>query len=157
MTSGPERRPIGASRGLSPETGARLAALWREIDSASAPSAGCERCGRCCKFAEAGHVLYAERIEALHALDCAAELDRAQIARGLCPFYRGGECLNREGRPLGCRMFFCAAAGAEERQALHERQLRRVRAIAQEGGIAIDYRPFLAHMDEMLGREPGSP
>ncbi len=151
MTSRPERRPTGASQGLSPETSVRLAALWSGIEAASAASGDCARCGECCKFAEAGHVLYAERIEALYALDRAEDLDPSQLARGLCPFYRRGACLNRAGRPLGCRTFFCAAAGAEERRALYEEQLRRVRAIALEGGIAIDYRPFLAHMDELLG------
>ncbi len=129
---------------------AQIAALWRELERECGASADCSRCGKCCVFPEAGHVLYAERIEALFAVAAGAGADRSLLSRGLCPYFQGGACSNRAGRPLGCRAYFCAREGEERRREICESYLARLRAIALEGEVAIDYRPFLAHLRALL-------
>jgi hypothetical protein len=134
--------------------------LWDELERELGPGPECARCGECCDFPRARHRLYGEFVEALLALSTRAPFDAGNLARGRCPFHDGTSCVNRAGRLLGCRTFFCAPAGRLERQDLHERFLRRLRALAALAGFAPDYRPFLEHLRALSGsgapREPGA-
>jgi Fe-S-cluster containining protein len=113
---------------------ARLAALYARADAiAERSGAVCILRGGCCRFEEAGHELYATALEADYA--AARHPDApAPEAPGRCPYHVAGRCTAREGRPLGCRTYFCdprtQAALAEE----HEELLREVRRIEREEG-----------------------
>jgi hypothetical protein len=124
-----------------------LADLYGELDGELEAAGGtCVRCGECCEFPRSGHLLYAERIEVLHALATARGLAAVDTAAGRCPFHRHGSCANRAGRLLGCRTFLCGRAGRDVRQELHERYLRRIRTLAAARGVPGGYRPFLEHL-----------
>jgi Fe-S-cluster containining protein len=121
---------------------AELEALLAELDAeVAALSPRCELSGRCCRFEEVDHVLYATGLEA----DLAAARHPAAPppeAEGRCPYHVRGLCTAREGRPVGCRTYFCDERTTEPLQDLHERYLARVRAIEREHGIAPTYAPF---------------
>ncbi len=124
----------------------RLAQLYRELDEELALLAPrCELSGRCCRFEEFGHELFATGLEADYALEQArrggAELPVPEGA-GRCPFHQGGRCTEREGRALGCRTFFCDAEAREALEELHERYLARLRQI--------DYPPAYARFPDLL-------
>jgi Fe-S-cluster containining protein len=125
---------------------AALRALYAEVDRVVAASrAVCIVRGVCCRFEEAGHRLYATALEADYA---AATVPRAPPpeAPGRCPYHVKGRCTAREGRPLGCRTFFCDAGPGQALERDHEHFLARIRAIEREFGFP----PAYASFPEML-------
>ncbi|MGH7149455.1 MAG: hypothetical protein ACREIU_02090 [Planctomycetota bacterium] len=101
----------------------------------------CRTRGLCCRFEEAGHELFATDLE----VDYAASLHPVAPppeAPGRCPYHRGGLCLAREGRPLGCRVYFCDPGYAKEMPEVHERAYAEIRAIAAAAGYEHRYRRF---------------
>lgn len=105
-----------------------LEALYAEMDAeVAALSPLCELSGRCCRFEEFGHELYATALEADYA--ASKEAPGAPEKEGRCPFHVEGKCTNREGRALGCRSFYCDKRTTEALEELHERYLKRLRAI----------------------------
>lgn len=143
----PARQGHGSA--LPPRVVEALARLCEELAAEEALAAACRACGACCDFTRAEHVLYAERIEVQYAVLKAAGAGGEDIGRGTCPYHRGGRCVNREGRPLGCRVYFCSEQGTFAREALHERYLGRVRRMAVEAGLVVCYRPFLRHLEDL--------
>lgn len=99
----------------------------------------CAARGICCNFARTGHMLYLTDLEA-------SEMARAGMAAesqsndGVCPYLRGNLCGAREHRALGCRIYFCDRTYEEDRNALYERFLHRIREIEGSHGIAHSYR-----------------
>ena len=68
-----------------------------------------------------------------------------------CPYLAGGSCTAREGRPLGCRVFFCDPKYAGVGERLTEKYLRKIGELSDRLGMAWDYKPFLAHLDDLRG------
>lgn len=123
---------------------AALAALYAEVDAfVAASGAVCELSGRCCRFEEAGHELFATALEADYAAQRAPEAP-APEAPGRCPYHVRGRCTAREGRALGCRTYFCDPRTSDALEAAHERFLGRVRAIEREHGYPAAYGRFPA-------------
>ncbi|MEZ5978154.1 MAG: YkgJ family cysteine cluster protein [Planctomycetota bacterium] len=121
---------------------ARLAELHRRVENAVANSrAVCLARGVCCRFEEAGHRLYATGLEADYAAHLAPDAPPPE-AEGRCPYHVAGRCTAREGRPLGCRTYFCDAGPGEALEALHETFLAEVRKIERDCGIEPTYAPF---------------
>jgi Fe-S-cluster containining protein len=121
-----------------------LEALLAELDAeVAALSPRCELSGRCCRFEEVDHLLYATGLEADLAAARHPEAP-APEAEGRCPYHVRGLCTAREGRPIGCRTYFCDERTTDALQDLHERYLARVRAIEREHGHAPTYAPFPA-------------
>ena len=58
---------------------------------------------------------------------------------GACPFLREDRCTAREHRTLGCRTFYCDKATAPILQALHEKYLARIKALADRAGMPCTY------------------
>jgi Fe-S-cluster containining protein len=76
----------------------------------------CTGIADCCRFRLAGHTPYLTKGEALVAARAWKAAGRREVvvpADGSCPFLhpQSGKCGIYEGRPLGCRTHFCAAAG----------------------------------------------
>jgi Fe-S-cluster containining protein len=108
---------------------AALEAVYAEVEEELARLAPrCELSGRCCRFDEFGHELFATGLEADYAVSRAQELPAAD-GPGRCHYHQAGRCTNREGRALGCRTFFCDERTTEALEELHARLLERVRAI----------------------------
>lgn len=103
----------------------------------------CTACGACCRFAEMGHTLFATQLEVAYHLRCHAA--RPVMEETICPWQEGTACAAREGRPLGCRVFFCDHSGPD---ALRQEQLSmtahaRLQTIHHEANIPWVYGPFL--------------
>ncbi|MBI2921202.1 MAG: hypothetical protein HYY18_08980 [Planctomycetes bacterium] len=141
--------PPGLDPGARETLRAELGALYRDVDAEIAASnPACKLSGECCHFERYGHRLYASRAEAVYFA-----LHHAPPAPGFahdrCPYLSGNRCTAREGRPLGCRVFFCDPAWKGKGEALTERALRRIAEMTDRLGIPWDYRPFLTHLDDM--------
>lgn len=127
-----------------------MARFYRELETelASAP-VSCDGCGRCCRFDEADHVLYASTLERLYLAyaggspptETDASEDLLRSGRR-CPYQAKGRCLARAGRTLGCRLFFCRQCDAEAMDAA-ERWHRRLKALHVALGADWDYGPLL--------------
>lgn len=121
---------------------AELARLYAELEAKiEASGSVCLARGVCCRFEAAGHELFATALEADYAAAVAPTAPPPE-APGRCPYHVRGRCTNREGRPLGCRTYFCDPQTEGAMQALHEEQLARLREIAQRHGFAPNYTRF---------------
>jgi len=122
----------------------RLEAVYAEVERVVANSrAVCIARGVCCRFEEAGHRLYATGLEADYAAHRHPDAP-APEAEGRCPYHVEGRCTAREGRPLGCRTYFCDAGPGAAMEEEHEAFLARIRAIEREAGYAPTYAEFTA-------------
>ena len=121
---------------------AELRALYAEVDSCVERSgAVCIARGECCRFEDAGHELYATALEADYAAACHPEAP-APEAEGRCPYHVAGRCTAREGRPLGCRTYFCDRRTTDALERSHEHFLGRVREIEARHGYPAAYSRF---------------
>jgi Fe-S-cluster containining protein len=135
----------------------------------------CRNRGACCKFDAFGHKLYVTTLElaffrAHHAdrlrpEDSPSEPQhRSAAALGLldrntndsgsgsgqsCPFQDNGLCTTREGRPLGCRVFFCESADEGWQSELTEWALARLREMHERFDIPYAYSEWLAALARM--------
>ncbi len=130
----------------------------------------CRNRGVCCKFGAFGHKLYVTTLElayfrARHA-DRLQEKDprpkqKNQGAAGFslrdsiaangasgdgqsCPFQLDGLCTTREGRPLGCRVFFCESVDEGWQSELTEWALARLREMHERFNVPYAYSEWLA-------------
>lgn len=99
--------------------------------------------GVCCRFEEAGHELYATGLETDYAAHRHPDAPEPE-AEGRCPYHVAGRCTAREGRPLGCRTYFCDRNTESVLQEAHEHFLARIRKIERETGYPVSYARFPA-------------
>ena len=155
---------------------AELDAFFGELDRRIAEHQPvCRNRGACCKFGAFGHKLYVTTLELayfrarhpdrLQEQDPRPKRDDQRAAglslRGLttsenpttanqvCPFQQEGMCTTREGRPLGCRVFFCESADEGWQSELTEWALARLRRMHEQFDVAYSYTEWLAALDEM--------
>lgn len=120
----------------------RLEALYADVERVVANSrAVCLARGVCCRFEEAGHRLYATALEADYAVAKHPDAP-APEAPGRCPYHVEGRCTAREGRPLGCRTYFCDAGPGAALEEEHEAFLARIREIERDAGYEATYANF---------------
>jgi Fe-S-cluster containining protein len=121
-----------------------LAAIYREVDAAVERSrAVCLARGLCCRFEDAGHLLYATALEVAYAAHVGPDAPPPE-APGRCPYHVAGRCTARAARPLGCRTYFCDKGPEDALAATHEHFLARIREVERRHGIAPSYAPFPA-------------
>jgi Fe-S-cluster containining protein len=116
--------------------------LYREVD-ADVRAAGpvCVASGRCCRFKEYGHTLFISNLEADVLLSQAPPYESPASA-DFCPFQKENLCTAREPRPLGCRVYYCDPAYQETGNQITEKYLRRLKALADQHGVAWRYAPL---------------
>jgi Fe-S-cluster containining protein len=132
---------------------AELEALYAEVDDWVAGGRPvCLARGVCCRFEEAGHELWATALEADYCAEQHPEAPRPE-APGRCAYHVGGRCTAREGRPLGCRTYFCHDGYREALETGHERFLARIREIEARHGYAPAYGRFPDLLEARLERE----
>ncbi len=120
-----------------------LAALYARVDDVVAEARPvCRMSGRCCDFPTSGHVLYATDLESGYALASAGGAV-PEAPSGLCPWHVEGTCRLRDGRPLGCRLYFCDPAWEPGMGDVYERFHRELKALHEAHGRAYRYRPFV--------------
>ena len=123
---------------------ARLEALYAEVDAFVAEARPvCIRRGVCCRFEQAGHELFATGLEADYAA-ARHPTAAAPEAPGRCPHHVAGRCMAREGRPLGCRTYFCDRRTESVLAEAHEHFLRALRRIEADLGYPTSYGRFPA-------------
>lgn len=122
------------------ELEAAYAELEREL---AALRPRCDLSSRCCRFTEFGHQLWTSTLE-LDYLRSRSGEPPAGAAAGVCPYLKDGRCGAREGRMLGCRIFFCDPGYKEAMGPLYEAYHRRVKEIHVRHGIPYRYGEFLA-------------
>ncbi len=115
----------------------------------------CDLSGRCCNFKKSGQTLFATDLEIDHLARTAPLV--AGDDPELCPWWRGGLCHARDGRPLGCRVYFCDTTKKAELEEISGRYHARLKRLHDEGAPAPDgtdglpyrYSPFVARVVEL--------
>jgi Fe-S-cluster containining protein len=137
----------------------RLEAIYRELEEAIAKTRPrCDLTGRCCDFESSGHTLFATELEARYLLARASGPPSTLLAgtgplvpppNRLCPFWKNRLCTAREGRPLGCRVYFCDSSYRDLMPELYERFQARIRALHDELGLPYRYAPLVETLREI--------
>ena len=141
-------RAPGPLAAIDPAALAGLRALYAALAAELAVLAPrCELSGRCCNFPASGLTLFSTDLELAH-LAATASL-RADGDESLCPWWEKGLCTARDGRPLGCRVYFCDASKAAELEALSERYHARLKRLHVEFGVSYLYAPFVRRVREL--------
>ncbi len=127
-----------------------MRAFHARADAAVAErGARCDGCGACCHFETADHILYASALErrylaAVSPLPASPDAEPSLLERGLrCPFQKNNRCEAREGRPLGCRLHFCACADSPDMTDFAETLHAELKALHETLGEDWAYRPLL--------------
>ena len=124
-----------------------LRALYAELEAELARLAPkCELSGRCCDFKKSGLTLFATDLEVDHLRRTTPPRQSADPE--LCPWWVGGLCQARDGRPLGCRLYFCDATKAAELEELSGRFHDRLKRLHDATGVPYRYQPFLIAINE---------
>lgn len=163
------RLPVMRIAELAAEAGFRAAMTdwYADLDRRIAEHRPvCRNRGACCRFGEFGHRLYVTPVELSFF---AASLKRAAGAGarhggesgslpvigagGACPYQVDGVCSAREGRPVGCRVFFCESAGEGWQEALSERALGELKQLHERFDVPYAYAEWLGALEQVrLGR-----
>ncbi len=108
----------------------------------------CALSGRCCRFAEYGHTLFASAPEMALLLADAPPPSRPLDRGETCPWQdHGGRCTAREARPLGCRVYFCDPAYQDHAPVLSEAYIGRLKRLAEALGLPWSYAPLHRHLE----------
>jgi hypothetical protein len=142
---------------MSESTRRMVLELYAEVDRAVAAAGPvCVASGRCCRFKEYGHTLFLSNLEAEVLLAGAPPYERP-VTSDFCPFQRGNLCTAREPRPLGCRVYYCDPAYQETGNLISEAYLRRLKDIARAEGVAWNYAPLHAFLNDPDAAAAGPP
>ena len=129
----------------------RIEEIYEEADRRIGQSdVSCRQCGGCCRFEESEQNLMASTIEAGYLLAWLRKQDGEVLkalsvgmdsAAWVCPFLAEGVCLAREGRSLGCRVFFCQAErqGPERMAEVYELFHEQLKILHEQAEIAYKY------------------
>jgi Fe-S-cluster containining protein len=141
----PGIRPLPSAE-VQAQAFAQLEQLYLDLDKEIAEhTPRCEMSGLCCRFEEADHVLYATALETDYAT-AKHPTAPAPEAPGRCPHHVNGMCTAREGRPLGCRTYYCDPLTEDVLLDVHEKYLRRLRGIERSLDYPAAYSPFPAQL-----------
>lgn len=97
----------------------------------------CSGCGRCCDFSNVDFRLWASVLEVDYMDQTGGDVSPGTVTR--CRYLApDGQCRNREGRVLGCRIYFCRGdqPGLQMR---YERFLGRIRQVHRQMGLHWQY------------------
>lgn len=125
-----------------------LAEMYRQLDlELGGLGLECRACGSCCHFDEYDHILYSTMLEVEFARS--ADPESCSPQNGRCPFQVDEKCTAGFYRPLGCRLFFCEAAGevAEKLEEVSTRYHAKLQQIHRDYSIEWQYLPFLLRPD----------
>lgn len=133
---------------------AELERIYRQLDViVTEHNPQCDASGRCCRFDAYGHQLYVSTLEMEYFAHCmdltpipadSADMGgRKRIALPQlpvdgCPWQINGLCTAREGRPLGCRIYFCDPAHQAWQPEVYEKFHREI--LQLHARFALPYR-----------------
>jgi hypothetical protein len=125
-----------------------LSQIYKELDqclSEIAPE--CRACGECCHFDSFGHVLYASSLEVDYLLE--KNGPPKEVPKNVCPYLVNNSCTAREGRTLGCRIFFCQKDWQDTSQDLYHIYFRRIKELSIKYQLEWRYAPMLSSLGEL--------
>ncbi len=130
---------------------AELKEIYRFLDEESATGeVDCDACGTCCNFAAYGHDVFATFLEVAYLLNTCGAPQRTP-SRERCGYLdESGRCTAREGRVLGCRVFFCRKDG-DTMQEVYERYHRMINSVVEIYSLAAVYDRLDVLLEEMTG------
>ncbi len=128
-----------------------MADFYSDLDAAiAAHQPECRNRGACCRFREFGHSLYVTTLEVAYFL-ARHPSPTTPTARsspdGCCPFHVNGQCTTRQGRPMGCRIFYCKKELQHWQGPMTEAFLARLKALHARLGVPYLYAEWLATLD----------
>ncbi len=137
-----------------------LGGLYANLDNRlAAASPSCRNCGSCCNFQEFDHRLYVTTLEMLHFVTSLKEsgVDGAtrrllRPKKGACPYLGRTGCTARDGRPTGCRIFYCTGLDQAFQAETSEQTLDTLRRLHQQ--LRVPY--YYADLLEWLNNAPAS-
>lgn len=125
---------------LDPAFVTAMGTLYAELDAEVAAHApACTNRGVCCKFEAFGHNLFATAIELAYFLATTDGPLRVPADRSHCPYQQEGQCTARDGRPTGCRIFFCDPTAQDWQPELTERTLTNLADLGTRFGLEYVY------------------
>src|SRR5262249_17871722 len=129
---------------------AALSALYDAVDTeVDRLGPVCALSGRCCRFAEYGHLLFVSAPEAALLLDEAPPPSRPLDQGESCPWQdASGRCTARAARPLGCRVYFCDPAYQGQAERLSELFIGRLKRLVDENALPWNYAPLHRHLEQ---------
>jgi Fe-S-cluster containining protein len=131
--------------------------VYAEVDrEVAAAGPVCVASGRCCRFAEYGHILYVSNLEADVLLAAAPPYEKP-VTPAFCPFQKGNLCTAREPRPLGCRVYYCDPNYQETGNRITEKYLLRLKELAETHGVEWRYAPLHQFLNAHQGEKHAAP
>ena len=107
----------------------------------------CRVSGRCCRFEEYGHTLFASAPEMALLLADAPPPSRPLDEGATCPWQDDrGRCSARGARPMGCRVYFCDPAYQPMAPEIAEAGIARLKRLVDDLGLPWDYAPLHRHL-----------
>ena len=117
---------------------AELAEIYAALDAdIAAIEPVCWGSGACCRFDQAGHRLYVSTVELAYLLACGPAVEPTRLGR--CAYQHGPRCLNRTGRPIGCRIYFCRKDLQEPLAELYAKYHRQIRQLHSRISLVYHY------------------
>ena len=142
-----------------PEIAGAIEEIHREIaDAIRRIGPLCLASGQCCRFEQHGHRLYATGLEVARCVSICrderlgitvADVE-ASVEEGVCPWQLGRLCTAREGRPTGCRVFFCDPRATELVPVLAEDAHTGIQAIHERFEVPYRYGEWRAMLRMVL-------
>ncbi|MFH1021966.1 MAG: hypothetical protein V1809_01090 [Planctomycetota bacterium] len=135
---------------MNPAVRSALEEIFRRLDAEiAAMGASCAACGDCCRFKESGLVLMASRVEVERLLATSGPPPHPWDGNA-CPYLADDVCTAREGRVLGCRIYFCAPRMKPLMPGLYEKYLRDLKSLHDRLGIPWEYVRVMEALEESV-------
>ncbi len=154
---------LSASRrpDVSDEIGRIYAELAAEIETRRPV---CIVSGRCCRFEEYGHRLFATTMELgafYRGLIGLGQPERERLSAAMlawdgsgCPFQISRLCGVHGIRPFGCRVYFCDSTAQQWQQDVYERLHGKLKQAHEKLGVPYFYVEWRQALGIMLGEPP---
>lgn len=117
----------------------------------------CTNRGACCRFGEFGHRLFVTPVELAYFMGTSEGSIRRPETDQECPYQRGGLCTAREGRPTGCRIFFCEPRSGPWQPPMTERTLRRLKNLHDRFDLPYLYLDWMRALEGLAAVDGGGP
>lgn len=127
-----------------------MAEIYEQLDAdIAARKPVCTNRGLCCRFGEFGHRLFVTPAELAWFLATTDGDGAVSPTEDSCPYQRDGQCTARQGRPTGCRIFFCDPAAQEWQPGCSEDVLARLKTLHQRFDLPYAYLDWLAALSQL--------
>lgn len=123
----------------------RLKSIYDSVDRIIAGlDLHCQQDGSCCRFGTSELRLFVTGLEVLYLrYKCGTSFP--SVSMDQCPYLERDRCRAREGRPLGCRIYFCDPRFGLGAEAIYEKYHREIVLIHNNHDLIYNYQELLIH------------